>query len=719
MNTASKAPIPPADHPLERFPAELTALSQWVVWKEEKRKGKLTKVPYNARTGAKASSSDPTSWSDFPTAIAPLSARDGGYRGVGFVFSEKDPYTGVDLDKCRNAETGEIDTWALDITNELDSYTEISPSGTGLHVFIRGQIPEGARKKKACHGGAVEMYSSGRYFTVTGKHLSGTPLTVEDRADQLTGLHARVFPGKGTGHIPNPAPPTVGKLSDEKILDLATRARNGSRFTQLMRGDTSGNGGDDSAADLALCNILAFYTQDPDQIDRMFRLSGLMRDKWNREDYRGATIQRAINGQRAAYKNGAGRVMTDSNGWKRELIRAPGKNGELGRVTSCLANAAAALRHAPDWDGVLWFDEFAFRVVARRQKPWGDTSEKWGDNDDRRATEWMQHQDIPVNVELTGAAIQMVADEHRYHPVREYLESLKWDGRRRIDTWLRDYLNAADPDQPGYLAAVGPKFLISAVARIYEPGAKVDSVLVLEGPQGCGKSAALKILAGPWFDEYLDLEDPGSKDGSMLVSGKWIVELAELDAMRKAEVSRIKAWITRTHERFRPPYGKHTAEFPRQCVFTGTTNADTWMNDETGGRRFWPVKVKPSLMRTTVELQQLSDDRDQIWAESVVRYKTGEPYYLDSAALIEIQRQVAADRYQPDPWQPKIVAYLAERDWVTLSELLDRLDKPHGQRTQADDNRVVKVLTTLNWERWRRRCPPGDILQWGYRPKGQ
>ena len=271
------------------IPESLKTTPHWVVWRFEKRRGKTTKVPYNALTGAAASTTDPSTWTDFHEVERVM----GKYSGIGFVFSEDDPHTGIDLDKCRNPETGAIESWAFDIVKDLNSYTELSPSGKGLHVLVLGNKPVGRNRT-----GRIEIYSTARYFTVTGNHLEGTPATIETRSAELAELQARLFPCSDSKQLPRreisrEEVGTVG-LSDEEIIRKAGCGVQCQKFRLLWGGDTSNYGGDHSAADLALCNLLAFHTQRPDQIDRLFRQSSLMREKWEREDYRNSTVNRAI-----------------------------------------------------------------------------------------------------------------------------------------------------------------------------------------------------------------------------------------------------------------------------------------------------------------------------------------------------------------------------------------------------------------------------------------
>jgi len=248
--------------PLDNIPEELKTTPHWVVWKyEDHEKPKRDKVPYNPRTGRNAKSNDASTWGTFAEAVATF--QRGGFDGLGFVFSEADPYTGVDLDGCRNPETGQLEPWAGTIVERLASYTEASPSGTGVHIFVKGALPAGGRRKDK-----IEMYSEGRFFTVTGEHIGGTPSTIEERTAELAAVHAKVFgrpeensqkqahagAESANGHT-NP-------LSDEEIILLAQRAENGALFTQLWAGVVQGESRSypsQSEADLALCGLLGFY----------------------------------------------------------------------------------------------------------------------------------------------------------------------------------------------------------------------------------------------------------------------------------------------------------------------------------------------------------------------------------------------------------------------------------------------------------------------------
>jgi putative DNA primase/helicase len=275
-----------------------------VVWKwmddgiDKDGKPKRTKPPFRALApNEPASTTDPSTWATFAKAVETF--HDGKCDGVGIVF--RDGMAGIDLDHCRDPKTGTIEPWAWEIIRKLDSYTEVSPSGTGIHILVFGALPEG-RRKETSRG--IEMYDSerGRYFTVSCNHLENTAVTVKNRPRELAALHAEVF-GRNGGR-PEPPPrqssPTPN-LDDAELIERARSASNGGKFSALWSGDMSGCA-TPSEADLALCNLLAFWTgADAGRIDRLFRASGLYRQKWERDDYRERTIAKAIADCRETY----------------------------------------------------------------------------------------------------------------------------------------------------------------------------------------------------------------------------------------------------------------------------------------------------------------------------------------------------------------------------------------------------------------------------------
>ena len=280
----------------------LTSLAQWVGWKHVQRKGKYTKIPCNPHTGKFASVANPSTWDTFSKACEGITLF--GFEGIGFVFTEHDNFVGIDLDHCRNAETGELETWAQHIVTAINSYTEISPSREGIHIIAQGSIPQVSKRK-----GQVEIYSQSRYFTMTGNSLLNTPSSVEERQTELT-TFCNNYLGKGTNSTltvenlssPQPTPQTKPlPLSDEEIIREITTESYGNKYQKLWAGNYQ-EYPSQSEGDLALCNLLARLTQHkPTRMDELFRKSGLMREKWDEphqqdgKTYGEITLAKAIN----------------------------------------------------------------------------------------------------------------------------------------------------------------------------------------------------------------------------------------------------------------------------------------------------------------------------------------------------------------------------------------------------------------------------------------
>jgi predicted P-loop ATPase len=381
--------------------------------------------------------------------------------------------------------------------------------------------------------------------------------------------------------------------------------------------------------------------------------------------------------------------------WEAQLILKDGK------PTACLANLILILRKNPDWKDVIAWDEFNLRVAIRKQPPWMGheaADAPWTDHHESQTRVWFQKRKLNPSLGDVGRAVQATAKHNRFHPVRAYLSALVWDGVPRLDSWITTFLHAEDTP---YTRAVGPRYLISAVARVFEPGCQVDHMLVLEGGQGRLKSQALRALAtrDDWFTDRLSAV--ASKDAAIEMSGTWIVEIAEMDALLKATSSATKAFLTRARDRFRPPYGVHLVNQPRQCVLAGTINpSGGYLTDPTDSRRFWPVTCVGM-----IDLEGLKASRDQLWAEAVVRYKAKGKWWLETPALEALATAEQAVRFATDAWQEPISKWLKDRTEVALLDVLKRalgFTTPE-QQTQAAQKRVVAILTGMGFSLHRPR----------------
>lgn len=381
---------------------------------------------------------------------------------------------------------------------------------------------------------------------------------------------------------------------------------------------------------------------------------------------------------------------------------------EKGAPKAIVANAICALNRHPVWTGVLAFDTFSLRTAAVRPTPWEKGSNAafeprgWTDTDDILTAEWLQINGLTVGPQVARQAVEIVARRQGWHPVTEYLEGLEWDRRDRLGDLASTYLGAEKTD---YTIAVSQAFLTGAVARVKRPGCKMDAMPVFEGQQGIGKNRALQVLFTPWFSE--EMANLSSKDAAMQLRGAWCVVIDELDAFSKAETTQIKAFLSRQIDRFRPPYGSRVEEFPRQCVFAGTTNKRDYLRDATGNRRFWPLGCG------RVDIEAIERDRDQLWAEARTLYEVGQRWWFDEE-VAHLARREQKDRYVGDPWEEAVQRWISDRQQISIGEILQRLGKEEADQTQADQNRVVRILTAEQydcgapiWERKQRRIDGG------------
>lgn len=675
-----------------RVPKDLIEVDQWVVWRHMTRDGKGTKIPYSV-TGKPASSTDPTTWCSFDRAVDAL--QNGNFAGIGYVFSSTDHFCGIDLDGCLDG--GQIKRWAQPILERFaDTYTEISPSGNGVKIWCRGRVPADTGKKWPFEDGAIEMYDHGRFFTVTAAVADGAPSEVEEHQAAINWVYETV-----TGAD---APPRK-----RASLFTTEKVPGGQRHNFLMsmaaQFRTKGMGPSEILA--ALKAINAERCDPPKTDEELEKMANWVGQKEPGHKHRISPPQSIVTAA----------VPQPQANWREYLIAA-----NNGVVKPILANACTALRMAPEWAGLLSYNEFGLSVVPTRKTPWGDQPAEWTDHEDRCLCEWLQREGISVTPATAGESVQRVAREQPFHPVRTFLASLRWDGEPRLDRWLSTYLGVENSE---YSRAVGARWLIQAVARIYQPGCKADSCLILEGEQGIKKSTALKTMGYLWFtDEITDL---GSKDAAMQTRGTWIIEISELDSMNRSDVGRIKAFISRATDRFRPPYGKHLINSPRQCVFAGSTNQSKYLRDDTGARRFWPVAC------TTIDIDSLERDREQIWGEAVARYQDGSIWWLAEQHIIEAAEAEQRARYEEDPWDDSIAVWLEDpqqardehghssfdpdfvstKQSVTITDILKHcIGKDQQFWTQTDKNRVGRSLRTAGWE--LRKVRIGEKTTWSW-----
>lgn len=410
-------------------------------------------------------------------------------------------------------------------------------------------------------------------------------------------------------------------------------------------------------------------------------------------------------------------VRVPEQEWTDKLARR-----EEGGWHPTLANALVILSNHRATAGMFGFNEFTSAALLLHAPPPheegiaplpGPYPRAWGPADVALVQAWLQRQwDKRFSRETTEAAMLTVAETKRFHPVKEWLSGLKWDGKERLKTWLHVAFGAPTD---AYHEAVGIKFLVAAVRRIKQPGCKFDSMLVLEGEQEAGKSRSCRALFGDeWFSDDLP-HDLASRDAALSLLGVWGFELGELSGLIRNEVETVKAFLSRQVDRYRPPYGKSFVERPRQTVLMGTTNDDDYLRDSTGNRRFWPVRCLKA------EHAWIAEVRDQLWAEAVRVEAEGEPLWLEEESVRDEARKVQKERLAEDLWAGAIRDHVysgagGPLDRVRAVNILTHaIGVLPEKQTRSFEMRVAAVLRADGWKpkvEWEQ----GKSVRWWLAP---
>lgn len=394
-------------------------------------------------------------------------------------------------------------------------------------------------------------------------------------------------------------------------------------------------------------------------------------------------------------------IMVAADGEWTALLQYVGDPPKLAKTTG---NLALILSHDDAWRGCLAHNAFAMTVSWQKRPPWPEAFPRpaVGDALDldveyAPVAHWFGfvHGLKSLPKSTVQDALVLAARAQSHHPVVAYLQSLEWDGTPRLSSWLSCYLGAAagTEDDRVYLSTYGRLWLVSAVARIMQPGCQADLTLVLEGAQGIRKTSALRTLCPDpsWF--LPRLPDLRGKDAQQAVLGKWIVEIAELDALKGANWTLVKDYLTQVYDDFRPPYGRTFVHHPRTCVFAASTNEAHWGQDPTGGRRFIPLACG------SIDLSALEHDRDQLWAEAVAEYQEGRPWHCTEATTEAIARDQQEARYQVDAWEERIAGWAQKQVApFTVGDVLSDclLAKPENWDRQSQ-TRVGICLARLGY----------------------
>ena len=659
--------------------AELAAAPRWVAWQTEDRGGKPTKLPYSpVNGGGNAHADKPGTWGTRAQAEARAGTlpKPCGSGGIGLelgALGDGRIMGGVDLDSCRSPD-GALAPWALEVVQRLGSYAEVSPSGTGAKVFFLVNpadlpalaaylTPSGAKlfkRRGGVHPPSIEFYTGARYFALTEQHLPDTPAELRPvPRDVLLWLLTQAGPA-----LSGPAAKSGGARGTETARPGADLSRSARAFRRGMELRRRGFTFEQMAEALPADPETAAWVAEKGEADGARELRRI----WDR---------------------------AGEDAWKQRWQR-----NESGQPLPNLANAMIALRDDPALRGALAYDQMQRCAFVVSPLPGEDrkpehTFRPIGDTDVAMIQEHMQLAGLTrLGKETAHQAVDLCASERAFHPVRQYLSGLCWDRARRAGSWLVDYLGAEDTP---YARAIGMLFLVSAVARVFEPGCKADYMLILEGPQGLRKSTACAILGGPWYSDSLpDIRTEG-KDTAQHLNGKWLLEVPELSALGRAEAASLKAFLSRRVEQYRPSYGRREVVEPRMCVMIGTTNKTAYLRDETGGRRFWPVKV------SAIDTDGLARDRDQLFAEAVHLYQQGQQWWPTPGFEAEHIAPQQSERYEEDAWEARIGGYLAPRAAALVIDVAREalfIDTP--KLGTADQRRITAAMERLGWAKGAR-----------------
>lgn len=412
----------------------------------------------------------------------------------------------------------------------------------------------------------------------------------------------------------------------------------------------------------------------------------------------------------------------EDDAWTEKLER----HHKTGKLLPTAGNVELLLTNGL-WKNVLAYDAFGNTEVILKSLPWrgperlGRSYEPWLAADDKRLQHWFAKVHGISSAKTIQNAFTEVVHQNTFHPIKAYIESARWDNVPRAERVFIDYLGAADTH---YTRQATRKMLLAAVTRLYRPGCKFDQMLVLVGPQGAGKSSLLAKLGRDWFSDSLRTFE-NKEAGEHLQSG-WIFEIGELSAMKKSEVEEVKAFLSKTEDRYRVAYDRQVSEFPRKCIFFGTTNTRDFLRDATGNRRFWPIEVFPE-HATKSHWEELQDNEvSQVWAEVLSWFKAGETLELDQEARIEAERQQAS-HMETDPREGLIQEWLDQpledemgrptddlRDRVCAAQIwTECLGKRRGDMKPWDGKDILDILRRIpGWvERKGKARVPGYGVQ--------
>lgn len=699
------------------IPEDLKQTTRWAPWRAvwNEKRGKWDKVPHRAdNPNFGLSTAKPDQWFTFEAAVGALRRNPDKFAGLGYCITNPHGLVMVDLDACVD-EDGLPAQWAADIALRLDSYTEISPSGRGLRIILRGAVPFDWNN----HDIGIEVYGGHepRFLTVTGDHLLGSPATINEAdAGVMQEIATSYARERKKAEVIDLAMPEV--LDELTLPDLDALGLSASARAFLQEGKVDG----DRSGALHSAGV-SLYALGLDDAVVFSVLATSPHALAVALDHRRQDHDRALlylwreHCVKARAKGMAAVASADEF----EVVEAPKgewplpkfKRDKQGEILATVDNVTLAVRR-PDVCGMdIRFDLFRDEIMysAAGLEAW----QTFTDADYVRLRIVLERGGFkPIGRELIRDVVLLVAGENVFDTATVWLESLIWDGVPRLDSFLAQFFGAEDTD---YTRAVSRYVWTALAGRVMEPGCKTDMVPILVGEQGSGKSTAVAAMApAPEFFTEISFSEK-DEDLARKMRGRLVAEIGELRGLHTREQEAIKAFITRTHENWVPKYREFAVQFPRRLVFIGTTNKDEFLADETGNRRWLPVRVGK------VDVKGINEARDQLWAEAREIFTQAGVQYKEAEKLAGGVHQ---EHMIHDSWQDVVSDWLDTADDLTGEKPLDRyflrvndvlieaLGFTERNIARKDEVRVGAILRALGYSRKKVRVDGRTV--WAFVP---
>lgn len=737
----------------ESVPAALATRQQWLLWKFEQKEGaaKPGKIPYyvagGRRTGGQGDDRDRQRLATLD--VVRRAYERGGWSGVGFAFLPGDGLIGIDIDGAIDPASGVVSDRCAAIIKACNSFTEYSPSGKGVHIIV-----EGHTTTNKSNDIGLEVFCERQFFTFTANRYPDTPADVQAiDAGVLNRLHATIDEAKAKrANTPRTVPaesPASGAAaqrepSTESPAQLRARVESALQAVSpdigyndwisigwalhsafgdfgfgLWNAWSAGSG--KYAGEHALQGHWRSFKPSTKPVDESVGVifKRAYEAGWKPPKPPQRAKPKNANGQAPA--GGGDNAPPPGGPGGGDVPPSAGDDDEVdvfshlvknrGRPLDCRENVMYCLQLDPELKGLCKQNDFTHLLERSRTTPWGHEAGEWNEEDDLMLGEFMLRKH-GLGIKATSTlrnGVLMAARSAKYNPVLDLIHAEKWDGIERLEHWISDVYEV---EERPYTRLIGKCFIMGLVKRALQPGCKFDYMLIIKGEQGLKKSTAFRALAYPYFtDNAIRM---GDKDSLMAMQLVWIAESAELESLNKSETTQIKQFLSAQEDMFRPPYGSQLIRAKRHSVNVGTTNADEFLKDATGDRRFWPLEVRH------VNEDTLSGMRLQLFAEALHRLDAGERYWPSKEEERDLVFPEQAPFKRTDTWEDIIDAYVnrdtpdrhddpnapvnSKRDFFPRSEIYERALLIKADRIDGSgnmDTRIGNAMKALGFDKHR------------------